>query len=428
MAQENVYSASEDYFSDDSEDDYEFTHPFMNIIDKLGEEEFMRHWNSEPVQECLEKAVNRFIQDHNLDINWNKRDPLWNITETNWWIIKLHNPIREYIESNNMIFTSPADERRCYPRLREELGPKSNTIESIYWPDGGKYLKETTCALLTQALGGGIVNDDSVFQLHDIRANNLRGLVIWSSDEGNYCVSILLSCLQYMGEKYRMSERKYKERIFEIYMHTESERSETESYISDDSDYDDYDYYDFQQNWEEFYAVWKTDEIQTLVEQEIEQFADICSIEDRTWKKGEPLWNMDVTGWWDTEIAKRIKDIEDKENTHYNFTKSMQQRWGRKLTTQEISQMYTQMCYSSIKDSVKPKPGTLESLYLPNAGRFLAYPLLKTLELMYPDNEFYIRYNKKFERTEILSDEMMTRFNIAAGYTYTMDSFAGSSD
>jgi len=425
MEQDNYLTDSDDGFlSDISEEDIiEFEHPFLNIIHKLGADEFMRNWNSDPVQECLERAVNNFFQDHRSQKQWNKRDPLWNISHTNWWNFQLCVNFEEKIRNDNVVFSTENEKTEAFGNYRREFGPKQNTIESIFWPDGGRYLQETTIAFIDQALGGIVTVQDY----------NPRGLVIWNSPEGQqYSVSILLSCLDFMGQKYRYSHRRYKERFMEIYMHTESESednwSDNEINSSEERYFGTFLDFDFETNWKQFNGAWKTDEVQTALEEAVRQFMTDNNITHMVWKKGDPLWELDNTDWWYDEINRRVEILEEEENSFDNFRQRIQQIYGRKFTHQQICDKYFAICMPALQEQASPKPHTLESLYLPGAGKYLVTPLLRAVEIMYPHYHVFWRRSSERNNHEVICNETKTRFNLAQGFRDTLSVFKGLCD
>jgi len=207
-------------YSSDEYDSEEFAkYPFTNIIKHCGESEFIKIWNSDPVQSELEKAVKRYLYNKGLDnVQWKKRDSLWDISVAKWWDCEIERRVRKKIDDEGIFEqfkkrydqiydkkytleqTKQAFERICVPSLREDVSPKKNTIESLFWPDGGVYLVDTTRCLINCIL------DD----VATISCEKYRGQILaYISNREVYRTSILLSCLDYMGYPIQLSERHY---------------------------------------------------------------------------------------------------------------------------------------------------------------------------------------------------------------------------
>ncbi|KAL0476549.1 hypothetical protein AKO1_006067 [Acrasis kona] len=141
-------------------------------------------------------------------------------------------------------------------------------------------------------------------------------------------------------------------------------------------------YYDFQTNWEIFYELWSTEEVQDILEKDMyiwcDREADFVRKNGRlvkpTWVRGDDLWNYSKTDFHDTRITARIKKhIEAKEE----FLCEVYGDCEEEDFSIACIQLY---------DQFEPQKGSLEAQIMIQGANYLVNTLYYIADKLFPNH------------------------------------------
>lgn len=156
-------------------------------------------------------------------------------------------------------------------------------------------------------------------------------------------------------------------------------------------------FYDFDKNWDVFYKVWQTDEIQDILKKDMDNWCiyEYGTVVKPTWSKGEPLWHLARTDYHDTQIWKRIEERIKNERMVYYYKRTMDNIFPskyKKMTLDQIKTEFYDICSEKIYEECSPKPHTIDSLVLVMGKNYISNALYACAEKLFPYNEV-IFYN-----------------------------------
>jgi hypothetical protein len=127
-------------------------------------EEFIKIWNSDDVQDILERDMNNWCTEelHSRQ-TYERGDPLWTFSKTDYWFTKLNDAAWEEVHKYNMIETFHKRMKQLYGKnytddkdlvfehfdetwhnaIMEQYAPKPDTLESMIMIMGKNYLSDT---------------------------------------------------------------------------------------------------------------------------------------------------------------------------------------------------------------------------------------------------------------------------------------------
>ena len=176
-------------------------------------------------------------------------------------------------------------------------------------------------------------------------------------------------------------------------------------------------FYDFDKNWDAFYKVWETNEIQNILKKDMDNWCisqayykhlDDGTMVKPTWSKGKPLWNLSRTDYHHTHISNVVEDRIEKERMVYHYKKSMEQVLPskyRKMSHDDLYEEFCMICFKNIFDECSPKPHTIESLILVMGKNYISDALHACALKLFPDNEV-IFYNGNGRNSDTDNDEI----------------------
>lgn len=188
-------------------------------------------------------------------------------------------------------------------------------------------------------------------------------------------------------------------------------------------------YYDFDKHWEEFYAVWSSDAVQSVL---VEDMAEWCRSEAYytadgsrpTWCKGEPLWQLSRTDYWDNKFLVESQRIDEETNgprRYKYFADAMRRAANIEYGDEdEMHKAYYTIVLERIQKSMEPKPGTLESLVLFMGRNYIHEALLTTASLLFGEENVSEEENSE-EGLFVVVDDQRLVFDLLGYYFWTRD-------
>jgi hypothetical protein len=131
-------------------------------------------------------------------------------------------------------------------------------------------------------------------------------------------------------------------------------------------------FYDFVVHWDVFLRQWKSREIQESLEVHMQywcEFQAFPNIDDSVpqWRKGDPLWHLSRTDYWNVKICRQVDAHLDRNKYYENYKQSMERVYGKPLKHCQNSFDYLMMVsgeYDNLYGFYSPQPDTIESLIL----------------------------------------------------------------
>jgi hypothetical protein len=176
-------------------------------------------------------------------------------------------------------------------------------------------------------------------------------------------------------------------------------------------------FYDFDKNWDEFYKVWKTDDVQNILKKDMDNwcineasytYMDDGTLIESTWSKGKPLWHLSRTNYHYTHVCNVVEDRIKKERMVYHYKKSMEQVFPSKYIKMSYGDLYEEfssICFENIINECSPKPHTIESLILVMGKNYISGALHACALKLFPDNKV-IFYNGNGKNSDTDNDEI----------------------
>jgi len=148
-------------------------------------------------------------------------------------------------------------------------------------------------------------------------------------------------------------------------------------------------FYDFDKNWDEFYRVWQTDEVQHVLEKEINFFCVTCpsfinvhsglddELKPRIWERGDPLWHLEDSNYHEDRIIRKVYKKMDDENIYNNYIKSMSHVFpGRRSDTEEFNYTIDDFFLKVFRNECAPQRHTIDSLFLTGGKKFYIFSVI----------------------------------------------------
>lgn len=181
---------------------------------------------------------------------------------------------------------------------------------------------------------------------------------------------------------------------------------------------DGWKYYDFDKNIEEFFKVWSTDSVQSLLEVRMNQLYG-----QNVWSKGDSLWGFS-DGYWRTKIANCISDEMYTYDMVRRFKSRVEESLGRQpivMTDLVIAQCSYRVSKSLLEQHL-PKHGTVESLVLDSfqGNIVMSEALFETASMLFPNQD--IVSNVWSDEIVVLVKEKKLVFNLIDFYFSTRHS------
>jgi hypothetical protein len=171
-------------------------------------------------------------------------------------------------------------------------------------------------------------------------------------------------------------------------------------------------YYDFDEHWDEFLKVWKSESVQEDLDEVMEQWqednptytytGDTHKL--RTYERGDPLWEFGRTDYWackispddddETDIAARAF-VKSLTNVHPGLIFRGATKPGRLVPERDMDLELNYYMLSNVPNELyeqqykknAPKPDSLESMIMMMGKNFIREPLLTSAYILFGDAE-----------------------------------------
>jgi len=145
-------------------------------------------------------------------------------------------------------------------------------------------------------------------------------------------------------------------------------------------------YFDFQANWQRFLEIWKSEEIQALLDKEMVVWCkkEAYFLHDEKGKKykpkweKQPLWSLGKTDHWDTIITEKINNLPKSEFEKYKENLRSQGKVVEEPEDEFDENPVFDDYFDEKYEEFSPKPDTIESFIMVMGKNYLSSPLKAT--------------------------------------------------
>lgn len=159
--------------------------------------------------------------------------------------------------------------------------------------------------------------------------------------------------------------------------------------------------FDFDAEWDRFWAVFSSDEVQTALVPDMEKWCREHAWSDLPmWTPGTPLWKYSRTDHWVDHIEMNMYEWEKAQPSDFESYKQLMERKGlphyRDLTEFEGSELHDRMTdvwferYTKEAAQYDPKPGTLESCIMIHGKNFLTDGFALAARRLFPHSRIFV--------------------------------------
>ena len=146
-------------------------------------------------------------------------------------------------------------------------------------------------------------------------------------------------------------------------------------------------YYDFHNHWDEFYDIWKTDKVQTILQKELAKFCDFPDdVYWKNWKKGDSIWELSDDNYWPDRITRMTKEHIKTQGLVDKYRKHMESLGKTYASEKEWYNAFSDEYFEDLSKQFTPKPGTMESLICTGGEQYISFPLYAVCCSLFPDD------------------------------------------
>lgn len=152
-------------------------------------------------------------------------------------------------------------------------------------------------------------------------------------------------------------------------------------------------YYDFGSNWGELLRHWKSDAVQDILYEDMQDWCEnragtLPDGSKRTWKRGDPLWNMcNHSDYWCMRTIAATEEYIERNGCLAKFKRTMEQQGRVFYDRRSVEEAFHRVCWDSIFETMEPKPDTLESMIICTGSAYLYNALDTAARRMFPDED-----------------------------------------
>lgn len=147
-------------------------------------------------------------------------------------------------------------------------------------------------------------------------------------------------------------------------------------------------YYDLDKHWGKFFETWSSDEVQTVLYNDVK---DLCQASLPLWRKNDPLWQLVEDGWFWSRWGYRMQMLE--EATYGKDIRKHSKSAICRAANIKASEGFVDVLVARLREDLykesRPKPGTLDSLLLIPRRELLHTALLETACHLVPDSRIF---------------------------------------
>ncbi len=174
----------------------------------------------------------------------------------------------------------------------------------------------------------------------------------------------------------------------------------------------DYSYYDFEDNFSTYYTLFKSKEVQKLLSVSMRDWIRHPTIENTqtdimkiptSWMTGYPLWMYSLNNYHDLKIKKKVDMIIKDMNMVSKFEQCQQLL----SNTEPYMKSFKSSVYDILYSEQTPALHTLESMILINGETHLGSVFLHIANILFPESNTYILYNRFYQGCCICPDRKL---------------------
>ena len=181
-------------------------------------------------------------------------------------------------------------------------------------------------------------------------------------------------------------------------------------------------YYDFTNNWEEFYKVWISEEVQDKLAEQMEYWCIheayyVSEGKKPTWKRYDDLWSYSRTDYHSTRMIDKANDYVHNNNLIQKFKVSMANAGIKYKNSELLSEAFFSVCFNEIERMFEPKPKSQEANILIMGANYLCEPLRVAAEIMFPLDQILVVENENGDDLTIIGNKKII-FDFNRQYHY----------
>lgn len=152
-------------------------------------------------------------------------------------------------------------------------------------------------------------------------------------------------------------------------------------------------FYDFEKNWDEFYKVWTSDEVQDVLEPDMQAWCEHEAyfehtedgMKKPTWKRCDDLWRYSKTDFHAQRNLDKCNEYVQTSGCVEKYEQAMS-RSGIKFSDKvQAYEAFWNVAGDELYKMFQPKPGSLEANILFSGANYLAGAMEVAAQKMFPD-------------------------------------------
>ena len=182
-------------------------------------------------------------------------------------------------------------------------------------------------------------------------------------------------------------------------------------------------YYDFTNNWDYFYNIWISDEVQDVLEPHMDVWCKeeayfISEGVKPTWKRKDDLWTYGRTDYFATRIDEKADAYIEKYKIKSVFKKQMANVGIKYKTEDLLYEAFFETCYEEISKMFEPIPHSQEANVLMMGANYLTAALCEAARIIYP-NEYVEEYENENGDDLVIIPNIKVIFDFHRHFHYT---------
>lgn len=153
-------------------------------------------------------------------------------------------------------------------------------------------------------------------------------------------------------------------------------------------------FYDFDKNWDEFYKVWTSDEVQDVLQVDMQNWCEHeayfehteSGLKKPTWKRCDDLWRYSRTDYHCQRNLDKCNEYVQTSGCVEKYEAAMS-RFGIKSSDKACAyEAFWNVAGDELHEMFEPKPGSLEANILFYGANYLAGALEVAAHKMFPNS------------------------------------------
>lgn len=195
-------------------------------------------------------------------------------------------------------------------------------------------------------------------------------------------------------------------------------------------------FFDFEGNWNRFWEIWQSDEIQEILRPDMQRWCDQEAYYDRlpngrlvkpTWKAKDDLWRYSKTDFHSQRILDKVNYHVESDNCIAKFIDA-KRRFGMTYASEDLqNEAFWSICGNALEEMFEPKKGSWEAQILIMGANFLTSALKYTAIRMFPEEQVKTIYIKNSKGTTVILPRLKIIFDLVRAFHH-MESCAETPD